>query len=220
MADEYLSDEEQAERIKAWWRENGVSVVVTVVVAVGALLGWRQWQEHSAAVSANASTTYEQMMTQLQQAQSRPDSDAQFAAVKEKAEALLIEHPKSSYADFAGLTLARLAVEQDDYDAATDYLREVVATASSEAAQQTARLRLARVQLEQGKLDEVATTLDQGFPEAWQGQALEVRGDMLVAQEDAEGARQAYESALEAMEAGDIGRNRVEMKLNDLAPAS
>lgn len=220
MADEYLSDEEQAERIKQWFRENGVSLVVTVVVAVAALLGWRQWQDHSATVAANASTTYQEMVTSLQQAQARPDSEQQYQAAREKAEALLVEHPKSSYADFAGLTLARLEVEAGNFDAADDYLRKVVATASTASARHTARLRLARVQLEQGRFDEVETTLKQGFPEAWRGQALEIRGDMLLARNDAAAAREVYQSALDVMEAGDTGRRRVEMKLNDLASAS
>lgn len=220
MADEYLSDEEQAERIKQWFRENGVSLVVTIVVAVAALIGWRQWQEHSAQVASNASSTYQEMMTSLQQAQARPDSEQQFQQVREKAEALLVEHPKTSYADFAGLTLARLSVEEGDYGAAGTYLREVVATASTESVRHTARLRLARVQLEQKQYDEVAVTLEQGFPEAWRGQALEVKGDMYLARGDVDAAREAWQSALDVLEAGDTGRRRVEMKLNDLATAS
>lgn len=219
MAD-YLSDEEQAERIKQWFRENGVSMLVTVVVAVAALWGWRQWQQHSAEVAANASAIYEQMMEAAQQAQGRPDSGAQQERVREHAEKLLVDYPKSAYADFAGLTLARLSVEQEDYDAATDYLNKVASTASTDAARHTARLRLARVQLQQGQLDQVALTLDQGFPEAWRGQAMELQGDLLNERGDAAAAREAYQSALDALEAGDMGRNRVEMKLNDLAAAS
>lgn len=220
MADEYLSDEEQAERIKQWWKENAVSIIVTVVVAVAALLGWRQWQDHSAKVAGQASAVYEQMVTALQQAQQRPDSEQEFQSVRENAEALLAEHPRTAYADYAGLTLARLEVEAGDYEAADDYLRQVVATASTQAIRHTARLRLARVHLQQGQFEQAQATLGQPFPQAWQGQALELRGDMHRAQEDIAAAREAWQSALDTMEAGDAGRNRVEMKLNDLAPAS
>ncbi|HBC19536.1 MAG TPA: hypothetical protein DC022_12505, partial [Alcanivorax sp.] len=44
MVDYIRDEEEQVERIKAWWQENGTAAVITVVLAVAALIGWRQWQ--------------------------------------------------------------------------------------------------------------------------------------------------------------------------------
>ena len=38
---EFLSDEEQIGRFKAWWDENGVSLIVGVGVAVAVIVGWR-----------------------------------------------------------------------------------------------------------------------------------------------------------------------------------
>ncbi len=66
----------------------------------------------------------------------------------------------------------------------------------------------------------MAELLKQQLPGPWRGRALELKGDMRLAQDDREGARQAYSSALEELESGDRNRNRVEMKLNDLAMSS
>ncbi|MYE24023.1 MAG: tetratricopeptide repeat protein, partial [Gammaproteobacteria bacterium] len=38
-----MTDEEQAERLKKWWDANGVSLIVTLVLAVGAVIGWRYY---------------------------------------------------------------------------------------------------------------------------------------------------------------------------------
>ena len=40
MAD-YLTDEEQSARLKAWWDENGLMMVAAVVLSISAFVGWR-----------------------------------------------------------------------------------------------------------------------------------------------------------------------------------
>ena len=40
MAD-YLTDEELTERLKRWWSENGTGLTVGIVLAIGAVVGWR-----------------------------------------------------------------------------------------------------------------------------------------------------------------------------------
>lgn len=218
MAD-YLTDEEQAERIKQWWRDNGVSIAVTIVLGVAAVMGWQQWQRYSHEQAAGASAVYERMTSALSQASQTPGG-GDTARAEEAARTLLDEHGKTAYAGFARLALARLAVEDGDYEQAVQQLEAVLERPATDALEHTARLRLARVELERERYERVAELVDAGFPEAWQGAALELKGDMLRARDDPEGAREAYTSALDSLEAGEAGRRRVEMKLNDLAPTS
>ena len=40
---EFVTDDEQVERIKKWWADNGSSVIAGLVIGIGGLLGWRYW---------------------------------------------------------------------------------------------------------------------------------------------------------------------------------
>lgn len=215
---EDLTDEEQAERIKQWWRDNGVSVVISVVVAVAAVLGWQQWQSYQQKTAASASVVYERMTNALSDVSAGSDQAGQ--EVRKAADTLMSEHEGTIYADFAALTLARLAVQDGDLDAAAAELTKVVDSPAQAPLGHVARIRLARVELERERYERVAELLQQKLPGPWQGRALELKGDMRLAQDDREGAREAYSSALDALESGDRNRNRVEMKLNDLAVSS
>ncbi len=215
---EDLTDEEQAERIKQWWRDNGVSVVVSVVVAIAAVLGWQQWQSYQQQTAANASVVYERMTSALS---GMSGGDEQAAEqVHSAADTLMSEHDGTIYADFAALTLARLAVQNRDLETAAAELEKVVNSPAEAPLGHVARIRLARVELERERYDRVAELLNKKLPEPWQGRALELKGDMRLARDDREGAREAYSSALDVLESGNRTRNRVEMKLNDLAAAS
>lgn len=212
------SDDEQVEVIRKWWEENGTSVVVAILLAVATLLGWRQWQSWSADKAEAASTTYQQMMDAFEEARAVPDSTAQHAQVADSAAALVEEHGDTAYADFARMMLARLAVEEGDYEKAATHLREVVQAPATEAIQWTAAMRLARVLIQTGATDEALSVIE-GAPGAFRGQALELRGDILLADGDTAGAREAWEAALEHLD-GDAHRDLVQMKLDDLAAAS
>ena len=63
----YRTEEEQVEALKRWWQENGRSMIVSVVVAVGLGLGWNYWQAGRQASLENASFTYQQMLQRLAQ---------------------------------------------------------------------------------------------------------------------------------------------------------
>lgn len=215
---EDLTDEEQAERIKQWWRDNGVSVVIAVVVAIAAVVGWQQWQSYQQSSAASASAVYERMSGALSDL-SAGNAEA-VEQVRSAADTLMSEHDGTIYADFAALTLARLAVRDGDLDTAAAELAQVVDSPAEAPLGHVARIRLARVELERGSHDRVAELLNKKLPEPWQGRALELKGDMRLARDDREGAREAYSSALDVLESGDRNRNRVEMKLNDLATAS
>ena len=214
------SEEEQVERLRKWWEENGTSVVLAIVLSVSALLGWRYWQSNTQEKAEAASAVYLQMMEAMEQARA-VDNTEQAEQVQTAAEKLVSEHDSTSYADYGRLTLAKLAVEEQDYARAATVLREVVDSPASDAIGWTARARLARVLLQSADLDGAAQVLNASWPESWQGQAFELRGDLARARGDLEAARAAYQSALAAMETDGAGhRELVQMKLDDLVPAS
>ena len=211
MVDYIRDEEEQAERIKEWWQKYGIATIIVIVLAVGALLGWRQWQEHSAGESGKASVHYETMM----QALAAGNADQARGA----ATTLMDDYDGTAYADYARLALAKLAVDAGDLNAAADQLGEVADNAATRELEYTARLRLARVQVALGDLDAANEQISRTFPEAWQGQALELKGDIASVRENWDAARAAYGDALEALDEG-AARDRVQMKLDDLKSQS
>src|SRR5690606_26921962 len=130
------------------------------------------------------------------------------------------DYPRSAYAGHAGLALARVAVAEGDFDKAKALLEEVVRARHNDALTYTARVRLARVLVQTGDTDAALSQLEGSFPEAWAGQVSEIRGDALRRSERLAEARDAYRSAMEQLPAGDSGRERVRMKLEDITPAS
>ena len=42
--DEFLTDEQEAERARQWLRENGLFILAGVVLGLGGLFGWQQWE--------------------------------------------------------------------------------------------------------------------------------------------------------------------------------
>ena len=192
MVDYIRDEEEQVERIKAWWQENGTAAVITVVLAVAALIGWRQWQGHQGEQASEASAHYQVMVEAL----SANPMDA--AVINDKADLLMEDFSSSAYADYARLAKANLAVQDADYDKAVSFLQ-----------------RLARVFLQQQAWDKADDLLGKSFPSAFNGMALELRGDVAKAQGEAEQARDLYTQALDVLQDGGE-KDRVQMKLDDL----
>jgi predicted negative regulator of RcsB-dependent stress response len=218
MAD--YSDEETVERLRGWWQENGTTLVIAVVVSVASLLGWRQWQANTAQKAEAASVVYQQMMDSMEQSRGLPATAPQSLQVSALAEQLVESHSSSAYADYARFVLARQAVESNDYEQAVTLLREVMNKPASASIGWTARVRLARVLLHSEDFDGVATVLNASWPQAWHGQAFELRGDLARARGDVVAARDAYRQALNVLEEGGSHRDLVQMKLDDLASAS
>lgn len=215
------SEEEQVERLRKWWDENGTSIIVAVALSVAALVGWRYWQDSSQQKAEAASVIYQQMADALEQSRAMAGVQGASDAVRTNAEQLVADYPSTTYADYARLALAALAVSDAAYADAAAQLREVMESPATEALGWTARARLARVLLHSGDLEGAAQVLNASWPESWQGQAFELRGDLARAQGNVDAAREAYQSALQALQADGAGhRELVQMKLDDLVPAS
>ncbi len=203
----YNSEQEQVEALKAWWDKNGRSALMGLAVALLAVFGWQQWDAHRKGVAEAASTHYQAMVEMM-------GTDSNNAM--EAGRALVANYPDSIYAVMASMAMAKLAVEQKDLDGAVAHLRSAMQQSDQPELKALARLRLARIELAQGKFDAALSTLNAGEQSA---DSDELRGDILLAQGDRSGARDAYARALEAY-AGLSGKSElVQMKLDDLAVA-
>lgn len=198
--DAYRTEEEQVEALKRWWDENGKSTLAAIVIAISAGFGWQTWQGQQAGERAAASDAYQTLLISLTSAQETGNNEP----ARLQAQRLKDDFSGSTYASFAALHLARLAVEEGDLDTAEMELRWVLAESGSgsDIARITG-LRLARVLAAQGRTDEALAILEDGGEGSYRTAYAVARGDVLLLQQREAEAREAYaEARLLAQEAG------------------
>ncbi len=219
----YLSEQEQIETIKNWWRRYGISVLIAVLVAVAGYWGWQLWQDRQQQMLVTTATLYQNMEQAYLLAQKSPQQrEQQIATLRHLGEQLKNDYPTHGYARFAAWLLARQAVEADDYQAAVAEYEWVLAHLSNgrfkgedSNAGAISRLRLARLKLALQQPDAALELLKLVTDSAFQVQQSEIRGDVLMAKGDQAGAVDAYEQALAATAMDDPLRQLTEMKLDD-----
>ncbi|TDG14895.1 tetratricopeptide repeat protein [Seongchinamella unica] len=187
--EQYRTEEEQVEALKKWWEENGRSTIVAVIVALGLGFGWQGWQKYQQNESEGASSRYQAML------QSLAGEDNDGAA--DLAETIKQEYSRSTYAQFAALHLARLAVNEGDLARAEAELRWVLGRADKGSdTMQLAQLRLARVLAATGDTAQALNILASADPGAYASAYQVARGDILLMEARNEEAREAYSSAM------------------------
>ena len=115
---EHLSDEEQLENLKRWWKENGLFTVAAIVLCIGGYFGWDHWKANQQQQMETASELYQQMMEVAIVEPGQKANDTQHRLVNELATQLKEEFSSSQYARYGALLVAKLAVERNDLDAA------------------------------------------------------------------------------------------------------
>ena len=201
------TEEEQIEKLKAWLKENGMSIVLGVVIGLGGLFGYRYWIQMQETAAEEASNHFTQIVEGL--------AAGDQARVQEHAEALIDGYADTDYALLARLALARNHVDSGEFEQAESQLQQVVDGAAEQPVGYVARARLARVQLQRQRYDEALATLSTGFPPEFAAQVEELRGDIYARQGKVDAAIEAYRKARTA-EPGPANREFLQQKLHDL----
>ena len=189
MVDENLTDEQQAEIVRQWLRDNGTFILGGIGLGLLALFGWNQWQEMQIDEAESASAVYADLLAEL------PDGDPDVTLLLLRE--LENEHAGSPYLDQARFALAKQALDQNDFEAAAAYLEAIVGAPGTTEMSLIARGRLARVRLHLGLYEPALETLDQVDPNsAFAPRFHEIRGDIYVAMDRLADARYEYEAAL------------------------
>jgi predicted negative regulator of RcsB-dependent stress response len=202
------SDQEQAEKLAAWWKQNGTSAITGVAIGVALLFGYRYWIQHQERQRVDASMLYEQLLA------TRTQQPADAIA---NANMLMNEYAGTPYAGMAGLTLARIHHDRGDRAAARSALQWTLANARGPAVH-AARLRLAWLQLEAGETEAVRALLGVKDMGGFDAEYQELQGDLLRVQGQPNDARAAYREAIRRTPADAAYLRLLTMKLDDLGP--
>ncbi len=211
MADlELKSDDEKAQELKAWWKENGTSVFVGIALAIGGMFGWQQWGVHQKTKAEGGSRLFAQLSDESTDSTKKADILKQLTS----------DFSGTPYGALAALKAAKTACLADTPDKASCIsLLQQASNSSQEDIAVIANLRLARAYISNNQLDEATKITHQKMPTAYASLVDEIKGDIYFAKKEFDKAREAYDRAILGsagqnvqflkMKRDDIGKNNV-----------
>lgn len=205
----YMTEDEQLEAIKTWWKRYNGIIIVSISVVMLAISGFRYWTWHEAKITQQASNTYEQLMLAF--------SNQDNKGVRGYARLLLTEYGQTVYADAARLTLAKRYVAREKYAQAREELSYVALHSKMPALRQVAKIRLVRVLAAEKSYDSALDELANINDPAYFSTVNELKGDIYAATGRYPEAVGFYREAINAGQAKGMGNLFLEMKTNELA---
>ena len=204
-----LEEQEQIAELKAWWNRHGNLIVGVVLACAVVLAGWEGWRLYEQSQARQASVLYEELTKAVQ------TGDAK--AMRDAGGALIENYKRTLYASMGALVSARFYFDRNDLKSAKAQLQWVIDNSAADDFRDLARLRLAAVLLDEKAHDEALKLLEAQHAAAYEAQYAALKGDVLMAKNQAAEARAAYKLALEKAGSQDGSfRESVRMRLEAL----
>lgn len=203
----YDTEEEQLEQLKSWWQNNKVALISGVAIGIIVIVSYRMWHNYQLQNSTQASQLYGQLLDGV--ANHKNDS------VEKIAEKLSKEYSTSTYASYATLQLVKIKVEEGDIQTAKNLLQSEIKKVENPELRHICRLRLIQLlladkQYEQGL--QLISELDPAKIEGFEASYDELQGDLYLAMDRIDEARNAYQSAIRTGQATPLAQ----FKLDDI----
>jgi predicted negative regulator of RcsB-dependent stress response len=205
---EAYNPDDQLASLKNWWKQYGNALIAGVIIGLLLLVGGTYWKQYKNKRAETASQIYENLLADLQQG--KPD------AVSAAATKLIQDYDATPYAGKSALLLARLRFDAKDIAGAHSQLEWAMKNATEVSVQHSARLRLARLLLDQGETQAVLALVQVKDTDGFVSEYEELKGDVLLAQGDRPGARRAYQTAIEKAPRGSSYLQALTMKRDNL----
>jgi len=207
---EDYNPDDQLANLKTWWKQYGNALIAGVIIGLVLLVGGNYWKQYKIKHAEAASLLYEGLLTDLQQGKSD--------AVSTAATKLMQDYDATPYAGKSALLMARQRFDAKDITGTRTHLEWAMKNARETQVQHSARLRLARLLLDQGESAPALALINISDTEGFISEYEEIRGDVLLAQGDREGARRAYQVAIEKLPRVSSYSPILTMKRDNLGP--
>ena len=206
--DDNLTDQQQAELIKRWLKENSKFLIGGLVLGVSGFFSIQFFQENKLKESEMASQLYseiefavkQQRISQAQSLLQKMDND--FA--------------NTPYQDQSHLFMAKLFMDSVDYENAIVQLEFLIENSSEEALKHIARIRISRIKLQQNLFDEALQVLEADSMGSFEAKYEEIKGDIFSKKGEYSEAQSAYLKALELLLPGEFDYEYIQMKFKDI----
>ena len=152
MVEDYLTDRDQEEALRNWWKENWRWILGGVILGLALLGGWQYMKVRDADQADAAAKLYADFRGALDR--------NEIEAATRSLGTLSADHAKSPYTQQSRLLLAKKHVEANKLDEALPLLQSVADQSKDEELAWIARTRMARLLIQQGKHDDALKLLD------------------------------------------------------------
>ena len=205
----HFSEDEETERIKDWWKKNGISIIVGLAIGIGAVASYQGWNFYQSRQSEVASDLYQSML--------RSFDGGSISSARTEADKIISKYSSTTYADGASLMLAKLDFEDGNLEEANVHLNRVMEKSSDSGLRHIARLRRATIAISSEILDVAEELLKFNEIVGFESRYHELRGDVWMMRNDDEKANREYSLALEYEATGSMMGQILERKLNNVS---
>jgi len=201
-----MSDKEQIQAFKDWWKKNGKTILFGIVLFFILNTSMIYIKNYNIKYKTNASNTYTRLIAS--QSENKPDE------VKLFANDLTQKYSRSVYASLGMLMLAKNEVDSGKLDNAVIDLQWIINKNKDKKITQIAKIRAARILLSQNKPNEALATLHKINDQAYVVEVLELKGDIALAMQNKKDAAKFYQQAFDDSAKLEIQAPLLSMKLN------
>ena len=206
--DDNLTDQQQAELIKNWLKENSKFLMGGLVLVISGFFGVQFLQQNKLKEAEMASQLYseiefavkQQRLTQAQTLLQKMDND----------------YANTPYQDQGHLFMAKLFMDSVDYENAILQLEFLIDNATDESFKHIARIRIARIKLQQNLYDEALQILETESMGSFEAKYEETKGDIFAKKGEYPEAQAAYLKALDLLLPGQFDYEYIQMKFKDI----
>lgn len=206
---DFLTDEEQVDRLKKLWKDYGITVVAALAIGIGGTVAWDYFKAYKSDRAQSASNLY----TSYLEASGLGEPTSSFI------EELESDYAKSTYFAFTLLRQAKAEVDDANFEAAHESLTMAFDVAKGTPIGDLVALRKAKVEFELGDYETVLLTLQDVETAGYRWQALMLKGDVHFQNSELDAAREAYQTAKDQLPDG-FESDAVDMRLASVPPAS
>ncbi|HJL80161.1 MAG: tetratricopeptide repeat protein [Gammaproteobacteria bacterium] len=204
-----LTDQQQAEIVKKWLKDNGLFIVASFGIAISGVFGMQYYKNSNLKQAENASRLYADMEFSVRQ--------KRLSQAQTILQQMDNDFSGSAYQIQSHLSMAKLFMDSLDYDNAITQLEFVLEQADDENFSMVARQRIARIYIEKGDFQDALDLLGKAeFPEAFEAQFEIIKGDAYLGMGEEENARSAYEIALKSLSPGSFAYDFTKMKFEQI----